>query len=312
MVWVGCAAGSCASNNSARYRNEEVTVDQMVSTGEGSSDRGWSGADLVFFFGHNTQIQPQIDSTFKYWVKVDHVPKENGAGYYSGWDQRLIGDWQDWGTSQAPYAYHYETVDNASLSNAYAVFYAYNPITSVLIGKDFPRSGGTWLTEDYKGTTSPPRVNTNKLGPETEWVIAHGCNAVTVATIDGSAPLALGVNAWRKSWNGLHLVLGHYNGITTDTEPDLNEFAIALKAGDLVRDAYFDVHKDCYSGMGHQAVIESVRPSCCNFSHELGEWVCPASGCVGDYLSTDRWQPNHMQDIVANELAFVVEWVVNE
>ncbi len=298
-----------ADASSARFKNSAVTVDQMTTTAEDSSDRGWSGSDLVFFYGHNTQIQPQWPGSFHLWRRATR-------GSLSGWENVAVNDWTAWGTATEPYLYHRNTIADASLSNAYAVFYAYNPITSVLIGEDFPNTGGVWETENYKGVYDPYREHTNTLGPETEWVIAHGCNAVTVATEDGQSAIPLGVHAWRKSWNGLHLALGHYNGLSTVEEPDLGPFSASLRAGDSVKDAYFDAHK--YSGNGHQAVIAASSDSCCQYApvgepgNMIWELVCPAAGCGDDFMHSDRWTANNKADLAAGDYYFETEWSKGE
>ncbi|MBT3223443.1 MAG: hypothetical protein HN348_30595 [Proteobacteria bacterium] len=163
------------------------------------------------------------------------------------------------------------------------------------------------MVPDYK-------TNTNTLGPETEWVIGHGCNAVTVATKDGSQALSLGVHAWLKSWNGLHLVLGHYNGIDTSVEPDLKPFATSLKAGTPIKTAYFDAHKDDKNGEGHQAVIAASPQSCCNQEvvDGVSTLVCPSTGCAGDFIHTDKWTANNQTDLQNGQYYFVTEWSVAE
>ncbi|MBT3218457.1 MAG: hypothetical protein HN348_05150 [Proteobacteria bacterium] len=300
-----------AHDSSARFQDEDVTVDQMVSTGETRQDRGWSGSDMVFFQGHNTQMQPQWHHSFSIWKRFALY---NPITYsmMTGWHGTGVNKWQEWGTSKEPYMYHRYEITDASLQNAYSVFYAWTPLTSVLIGKDFPRTGGTWETENQKDGAI--KTNTNTLGPETEWVIGHGCNAVTVAYPHGEYPTPLGVNAWRKSWNGLHLVLGHYDGIDVATEPDLNPFATSLKAGATVKDAYFDAHKDYYNGQGHQAVIGTSSKSCCSEIHLNGMPIlaCPTVGCGGSHIEKDTWTKNNMSDPSYGQYYFVTEWAVAE
>ncbi len=305
---------------SAHFENEQVTVDQMVSEGEDHRDRGWSESDLVFFLGHNTQIKPQWINSIGSWEPVSgvlsHVIRPEGGGSFSvitrllsGWQTAKIEPWTTWGTAADPYRYHRNTITDASLSNAYAIFYAHNPLTSVLIGEDFPRTGGMWETENYRTGGQDYRQNTNTLGPETEWVIAHGCNAVTVASENGQHPLELGVNAWRKSWSGLHMALGHYKPVNGYALPDLKPLAMSLRAGNNIKDAYFDAHTDSDSSFGHQSVIAASPVSCC--SYEPAGLVCPTIGC-GDYLSNDQWKANEMSDLEAGEYYFATEWVVEK
>ena len=166
----------CAKkDDSVRRLNNLVTVDSMVSM-----DNGWQDADMVFFFGHNVQIAPQNsphmehDHNFGIWLP------DNGTwhtGAIGGFDGDF--DFNDWGTSNEPYRYHRNLVDDASYSNAYAVFYAYNPLTSVLIGEDF--SSGYWYTENiWNQSIQDPHFG--ELAHDTEWIIAHGCSGVQTAS----------------------------------------------------------------------------------------------------------------------------------
>ncbi len=302
------SGGYPAHSTSARFKDNEVTVDQMTTTAETSSDRGWSGSDLVFFYGHNTQLKPQEPG-----VSLD-VWRRATRGFLNGWENVGI-DWTTWGTAAEPYLYHRNVIDDASLSNAYAVFYAYNPLTSVLIGEDFPNTGAAWETENYKGGYDLYPWHTNTLGPETEWVIAHGCNAVTVATADGQSATPLGVNAWRKSWSGLHMVLGHYDSLSPMAEPDLGPFSASLRAGGSVKEAYFDVHKNhSNGGEARQSVIAASQSSCCNLvpvgepGTMVWELVCPPAGCGDDFIDSDQWTTNNKSDLAAGDFYFETEW----
>ena len=239
-MYTSCSGDDCACLGSVKRKNSGVSVYNMVN-----DDNGIRDADMVFFFGHNTMISPQWyhDGNFEYWVPyyLDpsvYAPIEN------------IGEnWPLWGTDYSSlfyYYYHRQTITNASLSNPYAVFYGYWPFTSVLIGKDF--RDGTWEYENsYNQTTA--FTSSGNLGAETEWFIAHGCNAVTVAKYDDLDPpsenivsTSLGVNAWKKSWGDTHLVMGHYYSTYTTMEPSLAPFAADLKSGGYIKEAYFDVH----------------------------------------------------------------------
>jgi hypothetical protein len=59
ILYNNCAAETpdrCAHWSSWKYEDSQVTVNQMVSNANGWGGRGWSTSDLVFFYGHNTQI----------------------------------------------------------------------------------------------------------------------------------------------------------------------------------------------------------------------------------------------------------------
>ncbi|MGA1864563.1 MAG: DUF6345 domain-containing protein [bacterium] len=314
---MNCSGPECMHVNSIRRRNNEVTVNNMVAPHD-----AWSDADLVFFYGHNTQIQPQrFYSSFSLWRPAIQcsLPTWGTYGYcWQCWTQVTLPDWQVWGTSDEPYRYHTDLISDASLTNAYAVFYAYNPLTSVLIGKDF--TGGTWHTENTYNQSSAD-AHSGKLGDDdTEWIIAHGCNAVTVADYNSSGDVVgipLGVKAWKKSWSRLHTVMGHYYSTYTSMEPDLNVFAAALKAGDVIKDAYFDAHNGIGNpsnpALGQPAAISKSRISCC--ISWGGYWpliYCPPSGCSRDYMHSETWTDPMPDNISNNKFYYITSWRVCE
>ena len=183
LMYSNCSGDQCAHENSVRRKNSEVTVDSMVNISD-----GWEDADMVFFFGHNTQIKPHIilEHEFGYWRDV------SGFAYC----HESTDDYREWGTSSMPYEYHYASpIMNASETNQRAVFYAYNGLTSVLVGQDF--ISGLWRTENTLNQAY--NEHSGMLGPETEWVIAHGCNAVQGAKLldnNEVVPISNGVYAW--------------------------------------------------------------------------------------------------------------------
>ncbi len=312
-------------NGSIRKRNSGVSVNNMAR-----SSNGWQDADMVFFYGHTTQMQPQWDiDGFKVWRKYESEP----APY---WCEKSVSDWTDWGTSAEPYRYHRaDPVNNASLSTAYSVLYAYNALTSILIGHDYRE--GTWYTENVKDSTGTAR--SGKLGPETEWVVAHGCNAATVAKYfstgescssgatcedeegcwngkcHNTTNTPLGVNAWDGAWDRLHLVLGHYIGTYTSMLPDLGLFASDLKSGDVVKDAYFDMHtcsatrddEDEGPAYCQPSAISQSPSSCCYWIGYI--LYCPFGGCSGDYMHSDTWN-SPMNDITSNRY-YTISWRQN-
>jgi hypothetical protein len=65
-MFTNCSTSECAyyAPYSKRRKNSEVTVNSMVSSG----NTYWQGADMVFFFGHNTMIRPQWSNPdFELW-----------------------------------------------------------------------------------------------------------------------------------------------------------------------------------------------------------------------------------------------------
>jgi len=284
------AALYCAHDASARYSNSQVTVDQMATDYGIASNRGWTNSDLVFFYGHNTQIQPQWFDSIELWRPPFIQPT-------------YVADWRPWGTISEPYEYHYYSpITDASLANSYVIIYGYNALTSILIGngKDF-QVAGNWYTENsYNG---PSTLRTNHFGGETEWIIANGCNAVTVATPENVAtPLA--VNAWKYAWGRLHMVMGHYHETDVGSLPNLVDYAADLKGGAPVKVAYFDSHTCPYWGAGTYC-----RPSAIEVDYVQ---LCYPNPCTPRYFNTDTWTDNDMADVTSSYLSvrYRTDWDV--
>jgi len=288
-----CTGTECAHTNSARYQNSQVTVNQMATEISTQTDRGWDGSDFVVFYGHNTMIQPQWQDSFDLW--------RYNSEFFT-WYHYYLNDWSAWGTNTEKYQYHQSPVTDASLTNAFAVFYGTNPFTSILIGKDFPKIGN-WNTENtWNQSTADTRDN--HFTGEVEWIIANGCNAVTVANPEGTSGLSLGVNAWSKSWDGLHMVLGHYYSTDVGRLPNLNAYAGDLKSGGLVQAAYFDRHSCPYddeepAGYCQPSAIE-IRPGL----------LCYPLPCQPHYMNSDKWHPNEMAD-VTSDYRYLTKWKVS-
>jgi len=285
-----------------RRQESAVTVNSMIN--DGVDD--WEDADMVFFYGHNAMIKPQwSNEDFTRWY-----PYYNGD-ILVGWC-RTTSDWINWGTTSDPYYYHWVgyTQTDASLTNPYAIFYAYNPLTSVLIGKDYSYTNN-WYTENTYNQSGSDS-HSGKLDGDTEWIIAHGCQAVTTAkaqnndwgpTPDPIVSNSLGVNAWKKTWDNLHIVLGHYYETTTNCEPLLgddgspsvsNDFASLLKAGDEIKDAYFDIHtcsSSSFPAKYQPSAIALSSQSCCTNTQVGNYWIhlCPSEGCTNSYMNAETW-----------------------
>ncbi len=304
---MNCSSSQCMHTNSVRRRNSAVTVNNMRNT-----STGWPAADMVFFFGHNTMIRPQWDHEFNVW-RYYYI--WNGSYFVGSWGEYPIAEWEDWGTSAEPYRYHRTQISNASLSNSFAVFYAYKPLTSILVGKDF--TTGTWYTENTWNQSSADS-NTGQLGSsDTEWIIAHGCNAVTVATPpSGTWMNSLGVNAWKKSWSRLHTVLGHYYTTTVSGEPELDDFAAALKGGDIIKDAYFDIHTTYSSSqpakyMPGAISIHPIDDGCCWWNSSNSMWYCNHDGCGNAFMDNETWT-SPLPDLPSGQKHYATTWKVAE
>lgn len=84
------------------------------------------------------------------------------------------------------------------------------------------------------------------------------------------------------------MVLGHYYSTDTTALPDLNAYAIDLKAGGLVQAQYFARHTCSGSSAGF------CKPSAIEIQPNV---YCYPSPCPTHYMGSDRWQPNNMSDI---------------
>jgi len=157
---------------------------------------------------------------------------------------------------------------------------------------------GTWLSEETWNQVLPDQYQGALGSGDTEWIIGHGCNTATVAmhqngnSTDPVVPTGLGVSAWSRSWDRLHLVLGHYLSTTVALEPDLSPFALDLRAGDVIRDAYFDAHTagdPNDPAMAMPSAIALAPNGCCAMT-EYG-LECPAHGCASalDYMEDETW-----------------------
>lgn len=319
-MYTNCSTTACAHTSSVRRYNSAVTVNNMVGS--------WRTGDMVFFYGHNAMIEPQWSHPGFGWWQPDYI-----GDIVVGWCQEE-DDWLGWGTDDAPYYYHYGTIDDASLSNAGAVFYAYNPLTSVLPGFDFI-DGTTWYYENTKNG-SASSWNVPLSGGELEWIVADGCQAVTTAkaqngTWTSSDPIvsnSLGVNAWSKSWGLLHMVLGHYYTSNVSCVPTLGhsttnvyDFASMLKGGDEIKAAYFDLHgsESYYNGTAcnstsspgkyQPSAIARSSTSCCTWNGFM--FVCPTGGCSNSYMNAETWTGTPMADI-SSSYYYATAWRVAE
>lgn len=336
-LYTDCGTGNeCAkATDSVRRRNSSVTRDSMIS-----STNGWPDADMVFFYGHNTMMQPQWNTDFTAWFPID---PDNF--FWCEWE---VDPWTIWGTSQFPYWYHPSgAISDASFYNSSSVFYAYPFHTSVLVGKDFTGvSGPSWDGGDKLGQNG-----------ELEWVIANGCNALTVAEYENTGvtctsssancgstegcwipesggtvkkchkPEAsdFGVHAWAKSWGKVHLVMGHNHGTTTGQLPNLTNFGQDLKTGVKIKQAYFDRHTCSAWGRDVPAdgstqckpsAMSVSSMSCCTFIWlgSFGYWSCPVDGCAGNYMNNDKWYPATEADTVdvSGSFYYMTAWEVHE
>lgn len=213
--------------------NEEVNYHTIFPiSGDGGKD--WDQFDMVFFYGHNNMITPphHCDNGY-FWSN------NNGSWH------KIYGNWCDWGTTSLPYEY-YSTDLNTGQTHPGSVTYLYEPFTSALLGYQF--RSDTFSTyqitaQDTPSGNSPGTRGTFNSGLGTndlEWLILHGCQAVIVANEDGSSYNHMGVEAFRKTWDGFHIILGHYRSYyCSQLVYSLSSFASNLKAGIPIQAAYF-------------------------------------------------------------------------
>jgi hypothetical protein len=136
----------------------------------------------------------------------------------------------------------------------------------------------------------------------------------------------LGVNAWKKTWSNLHMVLGHYYlseascmpALGDDGDPaEPDDFASMLKAGDTVKDAYFDIHgftgtfcNNLSNPAFSQPSAIAISPTSCCIPKAGGGLYCPQGGCEGDYMNSETWT-SLMADL-ATRWYFTTAWRVAE
>jgi hypothetical protein len=280
-IHVNCTTSSCSSQYSDHWKDSEVTVDRMVNNGVND----FKDADMVVFHGHNKHIVPNYHTGDFWGWRPFRYP---GSPAINGWQSIDAANFDEnnWGTSSEPYYYNYpDVVTNADTSPA-AVFYAYNPMTSVLMGRHFV--DGTWNAyNEWQCVYDPVSCNaghSGKMNGDTEWFIANGCSAVPVAQVSGNSIVSdsLGAQIWSKVWGRLHLVLGHYTATYATDVPNMVNFAYFIKNSVPVKDAYFDSHYlSTATGSGlPSAITANSYDDCC------GTFGCNAT-CLRVYFDED-------------------------
>jgi len=234
------ASSEYAHSTSRRRVNEQVNIHTILPiVGDGWKD--WDQFDMVFFYGHNNFITPPHPTgTHSFWSNT------SGA-----WDH-VSGSFTDWGTPALPYEYYHEDITIGPEAPA-GVVYLHEPYTSILLGYHF-KEGTDWgyqtTAQDMPDGNSPGTMGsqtfTSGLGTnDLEWLILHGCQSVITsnetygAISAGTEFLRLAVRAYRGTYDGFHIILGHYRSRHTGVLGDLVPFADNLLAGMPVQSAYF-------------------------------------------------------------------------
>lgn len=99
-------------------------------------------------------------------------------------------------------------------------------------------------------------MGTNDL----EWLILHGCQAVIVATPDGTGYDRKAAIAFRRTFGKFHIVLGHHESFGVGELRGLDTFAYDLLAGTRVQNAYFATDPaNNTSAVSAECVPEDIR-----------------------------------------------------
>ena len=242
-----------AHHTSKLRKNEQVNIRTIFSIpGDGWKD--WDQFDLVFFFGHNNMITPPHPcEILEFW--------SNNSGAWI----KITGDHCDWGKAALPYEYYHQDITGTDISPG-SVVYLHEPFTSALLGWHF-RPGTKSIVQtrgqDTLSGNSPLTTRGCRGGLGTndmEWLILHGCQGVIVANQDGSTYNPMGVAAFSQTWDGFHIIMGHYaiRGSYFDLE-DLDPFANDLLAGEPIQAAYFEVSPDRAAAISAERTSESLE-----------------------------------------------------
>jgi|GEM_PF-922997 len=289
------ATSEYAHTDSRKRENDRVNIHTIFPiAGDGWKD--WNQFDLVFFFGHNNMITPPhpcYDSHF--W--------SNSSGHWA----EVTGGMCDWGTARLPYEYYPTDITAGEVSPG-AVIYLHEPFTSALPGWHFiPGRGSVAQTQaqdtpagNTAGTTisCPGGLGT---GGDLEWLILHGCQAVIVANEEGTAYHPMGATAFSLSWDGFHIVMGHYRSYGMGELRDLSPMATNLLAGEPVQAAYFLTYpRDNLSAIAaeHCGTIDPERDHAA-----LADYLRDDS-----YMNTDTWLAPK-SDITGNPNLWYVKWI---
>jgi len=292
-LMTGGVSAEYAHHTSRRRVNPQVNYRTIFPIpGDGWKD--WDGFDMVFFYGHNNMITPPHPrwEDAKFW--------SNNSGIW----EEITGPYWEWGTETLPFEYYImDVVDGPTHPSA--VTYLYEPYTSALIGHHQFIPDLAWpvqLSAQDTPEGNTPRTFTwctGGLGSnDLEWLILQGCQAVIVADADGITYNHMGVDAFRETWDGFHLILGHYR-LFGAWPNDLSPFADGLRTGMPVQAAYFLIDPDnCVSAIsaeGLGSVVNDVRL----FNHALQH---------ASYMNTDTWT-SPKADLARRPDLWYVKWI---
>jgi len=274
-IMTGGTSDEYAYTTSRRRENDEVTY-QTVFPIPGDGWKSWDQFDMVFFFGHNNMITPPHPT-----------PSDPGGGGFFFWSnesgswQKISEAWVFWGTRDMPYEYYYRDVTSGREQPG-SVTYLWEPFTSALLGYQFQPEELSYYQKSAQDT--PSRNSSGTYGAFTsglgtddlEWLILYGCQAVIVANQDGSSYNSMGVDAFSRTWDGFHIIMGHYRTYETRQLRDLTPFADHLLSGMPVQAAYF---------------LTDPAQNSSALSAECKPWYRSMSSYLNNYsyMNTDTW-----------------------
>jgi hypothetical protein len=228
-----------AHDTSKRLLNGQINYNNVFPVWMDST-KDWDDYDLVFFYGHNNMVTPPHHShQWTLWT--------NNYGNGKKW-KTYEADLTDWGTPNSPMEYYnFDIIDGMQYPGS--VTYLYEPFTSALIGGKY-HFGSKFFIPLWRGqkkcqntkdkNTLDLAICAGRLGnKDLDWLILHGCQAVIVCDENGINPHPIGVNAFKDTYGGFHIILGHYLSFGVSQLGDLTPFANNLLSGMPIKGAYF-------------------------------------------------------------------------
>jgi hypothetical protein len=262
-----CTNPACAYTSSFYEPDSNVTVSYMHS-----SSYGIGTANLLFFYGHNMSPTVWDDWANAYDPYVAWFPwTTNGilGPVNANWTwarrklcydlSQCVQTLYSFAAASTPLYYHqrgtgvggWGIMDASWYGKSYGMMYAYNPLTSVLIGQDYLFSfPGYWFSENTVSQTIPD-MHQGKLGDgAVQFFVGNGCELMPVAGFDSHMPggnaiwTGQAVRIWKPSWGAnLHVAMGHTESTDISGDPNLTTFANNLMGGGYgVMEAYFMAH----------------------------------------------------------------------
>jgi hypothetical protein len=283
---VNCNLTGCANSTSRRFKDWDVPTSQLVSVLRSGYDMvfHYGHAITVQEWDYDIVNSGGVTTPYMTWSPYNYATGQGSQQIRPGWSWTSIylcsddtnpqcastrdGDHYqdhiyDFGTGMVPFFGHYTgtaavggrgltSADYSRADGVNVILPTYNPLTSVVIGKDFNK-GSSWNYEDSVFQDPPYTLPAGGLGSylqQLKFLILNGCQGVPVARYVNHrmGPPSnvewtyLAQNAWKPSWRGLHLVAGHTLTTREQCFPNLDTFAHNLQTGAGVIRGYFESH----------------------------------------------------------------------